>query len=840
MRRLFTAFFILIYFSSYSQWNVQLNFETGDLPTGWQQSGFYLTDPVYDYPCDGQSVYTNLYLWDFGWWDEEDWYGDTTASLTTNNETNNHGPISIGFDVRISDYYDDPTPITGFDYGGIYIEYSLNDGSTWQLHSVVNNSTFTQDPQGCTRYTTTIPQTNLQQGTHVKLRFRIDTPPAGPYEYDLMFYMDNLSVVQTSSNNCKNPTQVSVSEIGSTSARFSWLAPTTGDTVINYSYELRTAGAANSGPTGLVTSGTTTALEKTLDNLEPNKNYSFYITSVCAVNNAQDWVALAPFRTPCAELPNVVAEDQIFCGPTPVSDLVTTPYPTAAVLWYTSATGQVPLADDALLTNGTYYATLFVNGCYSTERTAIAVTIQNKPAAPTVRNQSFCGSATVADIEVSSQLNLRWYNASQIEIATTTPLASGTYYVSQYNPECASDLTAFQITVKIVPDALVMENILLCGPRPISSIELAGAAGATYHWYEDLDAPTALSPTTLLQDGSYYVSQIIAGCESPRVVIHVAANDAIAIPVTENQNFCSTAAQVSDLQISGMPGATIQWFDRLDSTSPLNPNTVLRTNYYYASQKWGDCESPKVRITVNVVGPIGALQITDQHFCESATVSDLRVNIASDMQAKWYRSSEGGYALSGDIPLQNGTYYVAQGKYGCESIRAAFNVVVEPKPAAPTGQSSQSVVEGSLISDLTVSAFNPVWYSSLDDMNYDRNRLSPEFGLFDQGVYYVVNRSETGCNSDPLIIVVSLTLGINDFDLKALTYYPNPTSDRINITYKEIIVSYVVYDSNGRKVAYKHNQDTQASVDLSSLATGVYLIQLQTATSTQTIKVLRK
>ncbi|WP_430615354.1 T9SS type A sorting domain-containing protein [Flavobacterium sp. JP2137] len=839
MKKLITLFIVLFCLSSYSQMNVNVNLDEGELPEGWLQSGFYLTG-FYHFPCQVQSAYANLYLWDFGWWGDEDWYGNTSAYILSNNETNTHGPIHIGFDLRISDYYDDPIPLTDFDYGGMYIEYSLNNGAVWAIHSTINSQSFIQNASGCTRYTTTIPQPALAQGTHVKLRFRIQTPPSGPDEYDLLFYFDNLSVVQEQTNHCQNPTQVSVSDISSTSAKFTWLAPVAGDPVTSYTYELRTAGTPNSGAVGLTAAGTTTELEKIFNNLEPNKNYYFYITSVCPSNSAVDWVAVGVFRTPCAVLPDVVAEDQTFCGPTRVSDLAAELHDSAHLLWYTSATEPLPLNATDYLTTGTYYGSLTLNGCYSKQRTPIAVTIHQKPPAPQIADQTFCGSATAADLAVSSELALHWYDASQLEIEANTPLRSGTYYLSQSDDLCESAWSPFQVTVNPIPNALVLENLLLCGRTTISEISLPGTPGANYSWYTDSTSITALSPMFVLTDGSYYVSQILAGCESPRSVVHVTAYEAIPIPTTANQNFCTTSARVSDLQISGMPGATIRWYNRLDATTPLNPNTVLTTNYYYADQKWGDCQSPKVRITVNVVGPIGALQITDQHFCESATVSDLRVNTAEGMQAKWYRSAQGGYALSGDIPLQNGTYYATQGKYGCESIRVAFNVVIEPKPAAPTGPSSQSVVEGSLISDLIVSAFNPVWYGSLSDIKYDRNRLSPEFRLFDQEVYYVVNRSETGCPSDPLIIIVTLTLGVDDFDLKALTYYPNPTSDRIHITYKEVIESYIVYDSNGRKVAHQHNQDTQASVDLSSFATGVYLIQIRTATSTQTIKVLRK
>lgn len=82
------------------------------------------------------------------------------------------------------------------------------------------------------------------------------------------------------------------------------------------------------------------------------------------------------------------------------------------------------------LATGTYYVSQTVDTCES-NRTAVNVTISTT-AAPTVSAQSFCTSATVADLTATGQ-NLKWY-ASQsgtAVLADTTLLSNGTYYVSQ-------------------------------------------------------------------------------------------------------------------------------------------------------------------------------------------------------------------------------------------------------------------------------------------------------------------------------------------------------------------------------------------------------------------------
>jgi hypothetical protein len=78
----------------------------------------------------------------------------------------------------------------------------------------------------------------------------------------------------------------------------------------------------------------------------------------------------------------------------------------------------------------------------------LVLTINAIPAAPTASAQTFTGSATVADL-VATGSNLKWYAAATggTALATTTLLATGTYYVSQTSSSCESTRTAVSVTV---------------------------------------------------------------------------------------------------------------------------------------------------------------------------------------------------------------------------------------------------------------------------------------------------------------------------------------------------------------------------------------------------------
>src|SRR5690606_9391791 len=72
----------------------------------------------------------------------------------------------------------------------------------------------------------------------------------------------------------------------------------------------------------------------------------------------------------------------------------------------------------------------------------IIVTAQGSVPAPTATIQNICGSGTVAQLtaQILPNATAEWYNnaTSTTPLALTTPLTSGTYYLSQRVGNCVS------------------------------------------------------------------------------------------------------------------------------------------------------------------------------------------------------------------------------------------------------------------------------------------------------------------------------------------------------------------------------------------------------------------
>ena len=352
----------------------------------------------------------------------------------------------------------------------------------------------------------------------------------------------------------------------------------------------------------------------------------------------------------------------------------------ATIKWYAAATGGTKLALTALLTTKTYYYTQTIGG-YEGPRYAISVII-NKPAAPTATAyQTVCISGVVSDL-VATGSSILWYSSPTggTPIDPSTPLASTNYYASQTINGCES-LIRKAITVSVMPSVTPTATSpqTFCPGARVSNLV---ATGNSISWYTTLTGGTALPISTVLNPGTYYVSQKTGVCESLRAPVNVVIN-VTPVPITSSQLLCKSGI-VSDLTATG---TNIKWYLALTGGGAMALTTVLSTRTYYASQTVNGCESLRTPVPITIqVTP--APSASNQIFTYVATVSDL---IATGSNILWYTTSTGGVALNPSTLLSSTTYYCSQTINGCKSsIRKAIIVKV---PATFTGNYDATIVK---------------------------------------------------------------------------------------------------------------------------------------------------
>jgi len=323
-----------------------------------------------------------------------------------------------------------------------------------------------------------------------------------------------------------------------------------------------------------------------------------YVVKVVETNNGCSLTTLLNVTINTTAAPTASA--QTFCSGATVANLAASG---TGIKWYANSSGGTALlSSDVLVTGTTYYASQTLNSCESTRASAL-VTI-NTTAAPTASAQTFCSSATVANL-VASGTGIKWYSNSSggTALLSSDVLVTGTtYYASQTLNSCESTRTSSLVTINTTADPTASAQTFCSGATVADLV----ASGTGIKWYANSSGGTALLSTDVLVTGTtYYASQTLNSCESTRTSSLVTINTT-ADPTTSAQTFCS-GATVADLVASG---TGIKWYaNSSGGTALLSTDVLVTGTTYYASQTLNSCESTRASaaVTVNALPSTSAI-----------------------------------------------------------------------------------------------------------------------------------------------------------------------------------------------------------------------------------------
>lgn len=108
------------------------------------------------------------------------------------------------------------------------------------------------------------------------------------------------------------------------------------------------------------------------------------------------------------------------------------------------------------------------------------------------------------------------------------------------------------------------------------------------------------------------------------------------------------------------------------------------------------------------------------------------------------------------------------------------------------------------------------------------------------GTYTSLN-NETRFGLSRIIIDENLSMPNNQFLRSKIKFYPNPTKDKINITAQnESITQINIYDMFGRLLKFQQGNTNNEQVSIQELPNAIYLIEVKTANSSETIKIVKE
>ena len=401
--------------------------------------------------------------------------------------------------------------------------------------------------------------------------------------------------------------------------------------------------------------------------------------------------------------------------------------------------------------------------------------IITSPALPTATSpQTFCAidAPKISNINITGQ-NIIWYDVSGNVLNTATPLIDGTtYYASQTINGCESDKIAIQVKVNATPLPSGNANQDFCTSRNAQIKDLA-VIGTSLKFYDNLG--NLLPNTTLLQNNtSYFVTQTLNSCESPKLEIKVTLT-ANSLPANDYQlTFCkdSTAnSKTEDLRkyqeniITGSSAYSFEYFDQ--NNNPIsdfaNRNLIIGFNIFNVKVKSADGCWKMVQLKLQL-NPKPVVNLpANAEFCRG-----LSVNLDAGSGFKSYVWTKEGTPT----PISNAQILNVSevGKYTVE--------VTNNSDCKNTSSTlvNQSILAKILKVEITnndakvLLSANGDFVYSLDNKTWQN---SSEFPNLNNGNYTVYVKTKLGC----IIGEMNFTI----FDIPN-TFTPN--SDGINDTWK--------------------------------------------------------
>jgi hypothetical protein len=523
--------------------------------------------------------------------------------------------------------------------------------------------------------------------------------------------------------------------------------------------------------------------------------------------------------------------------------------------------------------NGSYSVmVLDTNGC--TLRDTTNVMEFAAPVADLGPDVTSCGSA-VLDPGVSG-LNYMWNDMSTNQ--TLTASTSGTYSVVVTDPiSGCSDNDDIVVTINTNPVVALGADVTQCE----GTVTLdAGNTGLSYMWNDMSTNQTLVASAS----GSYFVTvtDIATSCsDSDTIVVTINSNPVVnlgadtstcAMPVgldagnagfnfmwsdmSTNQNNIAMVSGTYFVMVMN-PSTTCFASDTIVVTINANPaidlgadsvqcggTVILDAGNAGSNHVWNDSSTTQMitvsasgNYFVNVTDPVTGCTSSDSVLITINT--NLTVNLGADT-----------IQCGGNIVLDagnTGSIFMWSDSSNVQSITVnssgTYDVVVTDPNTGCTGMDTISVVIHALptvtftlttttiCSDdasLTLTGGSPAG-GSFSGNGVSAGMFDPSVGVGPQMITYTFTDANGCTNSAVQIINVSACVGISEHNNSPVTVYPNPASDVLIVESASNSNVITVFNSIGETVLSQQSNNMKTTLDLTSLTSGIYVVQVVNA-----------
>jgi hypothetical protein len=565
-----------------------------------------------------------------------------------------------------------------------------------------------------------------------------------------------------------------------------------------------------------------------------------------------------------------------------------------------SATSQNPLLPSASAQmGGAYSVVAIVNGCTSLP-SVTSVTVTPTPATPQAKNNSpICQGQT---LELSASGSVTGYfwsgpngftsTAQNPQVLNAEVLSSGVYQVVAVVDNCTSQIMTTEVTVLPIPKGLIASsNEPLCQGEALN-LTATGITGATYQWsgplgFSSTQQNPMINPAQAMHSGVYSVVANLNGCSSPVATVSVNISTPPTLSLIQKVDAGCRRGSIM-VSATGGVGGYLYSLDGVNYTNTTGAFTNLSPGNYVVYVKSGGCVSsltiqindatqtqitsislsPNNGNTVNlqwtpvdgavrynvryrIAGSGGTWQEVSNLTGTTASIADLFSNRTYEFEVQAVCNSvhKGPWSSTQSITTTSGT-----GASACETpanvsgfATSGFSAVVS---WTPVPQAVCYVVGVGLLAqhpDLWNYQLVPAPNSSVSVSNL---QPATEYGVMVRAnctTCSMRNGSLSDWSNQSFFMTSSAKQHVGGFNINGLSIYPNPSKGVFEVSFEATLaneLNIAVRDVLGRVVLERRLASevgaNKFTLDISSEATGVYLLEIKTSGSSEVVKLIKQ
>ena len=409
-----------------------------------------------------------------------------------------------------------------------------------------------------------------------------------------------------------------------------------------------------------------------------------------------------------------------------------------------------------------------------------------------------------------------------------TGLTAGTYSVTITDSNgCIGTLSGITITqpATALSGAAVITSVS-CNGGTNGAINLTPAGGTAPYTFSWIGGITT-EDRTGLASGNYFVTITDAnGC--PRGLNFFVPQPTTLGGTLNRTNATCFGGNNGTLNLTPTGGTAPYTYLWADGATTEDRTNLIAGNYSVVVTDANGCTVTLNQIVSQPASTVSGTTVVTDISCFGGNNGAINLTAAGGT-APYTFNWGGGITTEDRTGLVAGTYSVTiTDANGCTANTNA--TVAEPAVI------NNAVTQASGVLTATQSGAAYQWYNCTTGIIATAtNQTFTPIIVGDYRVAITLN----GCSLDSNCITVT-TLSSNDFDTANFSYYPNPTTGILNVSYSFEIAKVQVSNMLGQEVLLQNTNAKEAQIDLQFLPSGTYLVKLTSDDKVKTIKIVKE